>query len=144
MKYFGTYDRSLDEKGRLQLPPKLLEKEGDNAFYLLKGFDGCMAIYNQEGFDRYLEKLEGLDFFDDKTRAFIRATTSSIVTLKFDSHGRLFFGKAVLEAYGIKKDVTIIGCLDHFEVWDPASYARYSLAGSFGFEQFASGVKRNA
>ena len=143
MKYFGTYDRSLDEKGRLQIPPKLLEREGENAFYLLKGFEGCISIFDQKGFDRYLQKLEELDFFDEETRGFIRQTAASIVPLKFDSHGRIQIGKAILDAYGIGRNVTVIGCLDHFEIWDPTAYASYALRTSLGFDHVRPKAKYN-
>ncbi|MBQ4255947.1 MAG: hypothetical protein II721_08210 [Bacilli bacterium] len=144
MNYFGTFDRSLDEKGRLQLPTKLIGKDNES-FTLVKGLDGCMSIYDQEGFQKFMDILNGLDQFDADTRAFLRLTTASICPLKFDSHGRILFSKEILEAYGIepKGRITIIGALDHFEVWDPAAYMRYSMRNSFQYESLAAKVKRN-
>ena len=135
MRYFGTYDRNLDDKGRLQLPPKLLDDDRDKAFYILKGFEGCLAVYNQEGFDKLMARLEGLDtLFDEKARNLVRTMSSSVVILPLDSHGRISLGKPVLDSYSISRNVTIIGALDHFEIWNPSIYERNAKKNSSEFE----------
>lgn len=140
MLYFGTYERNLDDKGRLQLPPKLIG-QGNPPYTLVKGFSGCISIYDKDGFDKLLERLSDLDMLDPDTVDFVRLTTESITPLKYDPHGRILFGKDILKAYGINSKVTIIGVLDHFEVWDTEAYVRYSVSKSFQYEALAKGVK---
>ena len=142
MLYFGTYERNLDEKGRLQLPSRLIG-ESDETYTVVKGLDGCLSIYDSKGFDKFLERLSGLDTFDPDTLAFVRMTTASVSPLKYDSHGRLLFPREVLRAHGIGSKVTIIGVLDHFEVWDSEAYVRYSLKSSLQYETIARNLKRN-
>ena len=142
MMYFGTYERNLDEKGRLQLPSRLIG-ESEETYTLIKALDGCMSIYDSKGFEKFLEKLSNLDTFDPDTLAFVRMTTASISPLKYDPHGRLLFPKELLRAYGIGTKVTIIGVLDHFEVWDTEAYVRYSLKSSLQYENYARNLKRN-
>ena len=43
----GTYEHSIDAKGRLFIPAKLREELGVT-FYLAMGVDECLAIYPQE------------------------------------------------------------------------------------------------
>lgn len=40
----GTYEHSIDAKGRLFIPAKLREELGVT-FYLAMGVDACLAIY---------------------------------------------------------------------------------------------------
>ena len=50
----GTYEHTIDAKGRLFIPAKLREELGDT-FYLAMGVDACLAIYPQATWDRFLE-----------------------------------------------------------------------------------------
>ena len=55
----GTYEHSIDAKGRLFIPAKLLEELGVT-FYLAMGVDECLAIYPQETWNRFTEKFASL------------------------------------------------------------------------------------
>ena len=46
----GTYEHSIDAKGRLFIPAKLREELGVT-FYLAMGVDACLAIYPQSTWD---------------------------------------------------------------------------------------------
>ena len=48
----GTYEHSIDAKGRLFIPAKLREELG-SAFYLAMGVDACLAVYPQATWDRF-------------------------------------------------------------------------------------------
>lgn len=129
--YYGSYDRILDNKGRLQIPARL-NKADEKIFYMLRGFDGCISIYPSKNFEALMEKLSNKDFEDEDSRAQIRIITSSINELNVDSHGRIAIPKAVLNDYRIGSEVKIIGVLDHFEIWDTLAYATYTLQHSLG------------
>lgn len=126
-KFFGTYSRTLDDKNRLQIPTKLIGQL-PSRFYVLRGFEGCLSVYEEEEFQKLLEKLQNLSYLDEESRAYIRLAASSAAELDVDSHGRVALSKQLVDDYRIGKDVTIIGVLDHFEVWDATSYAKYLLA----------------
>lgn len=129
--YLGTYNRSLDNKFRLQLPPKLLPNE-EKEFVLSCGLDGCLSVYPKEEFDKLVEKMSQFDFLDDKKRAFVRLTSGSALPISLDSHGRISIGKDIAERFSLSGSVTIIGALDHFEIWNVALYEKYLLKSSLG------------
>ena len=134
--FLGKYDRSLDEKGRLQLPSKLIG-EAKGTYYLLRGFEGCIAIYPEKKFEELMESLSQLDWNDETNRAYICLATSSANEMKIDSHGRILIGREILGDYQLDRDVTVIGVLDHFEVWDAKAYAKYQLTHGSSFESLA-------
>lgn len=134
--FLGKYNRSLDEKGRLQLPSKLMEGTS-GGFYLVRGFEGCIAIYPEASFSKMMEGLQELDWNDESNRAYIRMVTSSSNEVKIDAHGRILIGKEILIDYVDGSDVTVIGALDHFEIWDANAYAKYALAHGSQFESLA-------
>ena len=84
-----------------------------------------------------MESLSQLDWNDETNRAYIRLATSSANEMKIDSHGRILIGREILGDYQLDRDVTVIGVLDHFEVWDAKAYAKYQLTHGSSFESLA-------
>lgn len=138
-KFFGTYKRNLDNKYRLQVPNKLV-KELPARFYMLRGFEGCISIYLEEDFDKLVESLGNMSFMDSKSRAYMRLSLASVDTLEVDSHGRISLGAQNVSTYKLSNDVTIIGVLDHFEIWDSAKYNEFLEKNLDSFEDLANDI----
>jgi MraZ protein len=136
-KFFGTYNRTLDEKKRLQIPTKLV-KEMPQRFYVLRGFDGCLAVYEESDFETQLNQLEALSYLEPTSRDFVRLSAASAVELEVDSHGRITISADLIANYHIGNDVVILGVLNHFEIWDQAAYATYYAQKAPSYEDFAS------
>jgi MraZ protein len=134
--FFGTYQRTLDDKKRLQIPSKFV-KEMPRCFYVLRGFEGCLAIYEESEFQALLGRLQSLSFLDETARSYIRLATSSANELEVDGHGRITLGSELTAAYRIGNDVTLIGVLDHFEIWDSAAYRQYLSERAPSYEDLA-------
>ncbi len=137
--FFGTYSRTLDEKNRLQIPSKLVSLLPER-FYLLRGFEGSISVYLESDFLKLVEKLKGLSYLETKNRAYLRLTLSSVNELEVDSHGRIALSKETVETYKIGKNVTIIGALDHFEIWDSLAYEAYANTEKDHYEAFADEI----
>ncbi len=122
--FYGTYNRSLDSKGRLQLPSDFDCEDGDT-LYVMKGLDGCISVFPEDRFIGLTERLSTMDYAKAADRAFIRETLRSAKKLKVDSHGRISLTVELLRKYSIDASVLILGSLDRFEIWDPATYEAY-------------------
>lgn len=131
--YYGTYHRNLDNKGRLLVPAKIAEAFEEEA-YVVRGHEGCIAVYDPEGFRAFMAKYMTMDFEDPEQRAKMRIAAASAMPTKIDAAGRILLGKRLLEDYGIQEHVTLIGCFDHLEIWDEAAYARYLLANGYAYD----------
>ena len=112
-------------------------------FYVLRGFEGCLSVYPEESFEKLLASLQSLSFLSEENRAYIRLAASSAAEMEVDPHGRIALTKQLVDDYRIGKDVTIIGVLDHFEIWDAASYARYLVTHSPEYESLAERTSHN-
>ena len=134
--FFGTYSRNLDPKGRLMLPREL-GISSEEALYVMKGFEGCVSIFREEQFQEMLQKLSALNYADEASRTYVRLASASMKKLPIDSVGRVLLGKDLLKDYGIGKEVTLIGVLDHLELWDATVYARYLLQNANSYETLA-------
>lgn len=136
-KFFGTYNRTLDEKKRLQIPTKLV-KDMPQRFYVLRGFDGCLAIYEESDFEAQLTQLESLSYLDPTSRDYVRLSAASAAELEVDSHGRITIGADLIANYHLGNEVVILGALNHFELWDKTAYEAYFAAKAPSYEEFAS------
>ena len=139
--FFGHYEHSLDEKGRLLLPKKIKEELKDNSpLYVLKGFEGCLSIYREAEFLKLCEECEKISFNKKNSRSYLRAVLSSVIELTIDKVGRIQIPKDTLTRFHISKNVIIIGVNDHFEVWDNESYQRYEEEVNSKFEEIAESL----
>ena len=136
--YFGYYEHSLDDKGRLMIPAKLREGlSGGAPLYVLKGFEGCLSIYNEISFMKLSEKLSSLPYEDKEARSYIRNLLGSVVQLNVDKLGRIQVPTTILNKYQISRQVAVIGVGDHFELWDLAKYQEYETENNKKFEDVA-------
>ena len=137
--FFGNYSHSLDEKGRLVIPRKMRDDLGNHIF-IMKGFDGALAIYKEEAFSAVVEELKRYSFLKKENRDYLRIKLASIVELEVDKMGRVQIPNAILAKYHINKDVVVLGAGDHIEVWDNESYEKYLASIEDNFEDIAERI----
>ncbi len=143
--FFGHYERIIDEKCRLPLPPKLVGKDVPAAFYALKGLDGCLSVYPKEDFERELERLRRVDYADPRKRAYVRLALDSALELPVDGRGRLVIPREVANAHALSGTIVLLGALDHFELWAKEGYEKYLASYASSYEELATslGEKEN-
>ena len=137
--FFGNYSHSLDEKGRLVIPRKMRESLG-NKIFIMKGFDGALAIYKEDAYEEVIEELKKYSFNKKENRDYLRLKLASIVDLEVDKMGRVQIPAAILNKYGIQKDVVVLGAGDHIEVWDNTKYDAYMASIEDNFEEIAERI----
>lgn len=137
--FFGNYSHSLDEKGRLVIPRKMRESLG-NKIFIMKGFDGALAIYKEDAYEEVIEELKKYSFNKKENRDYLRLKLASIVDLEVDKMGRVQIPAAILNKYGIQKDAVVLGAGDHIEVWDKTKYDAYMASIEDNFEEIAERI----
>ena len=114
----GTYEHSIDAKGRLFIPAKLREELGVT-FYLAMGVDECLAIYPQETWNRFTEKFASLPMSQS---AAMRPLFANASKCELDSQGRIVIPQKLRKYAGLEKDVVIIGVNDRAEIWSAETW----------------------
>lgn len=143
--FYGYYEHNLDDKGRLMIPSKLREGlTSGSPLFVIKGFEGCLSVYNQVAFDNLCSNLDSLPYEDKEARKYIRNILSSVIQLNVDKLGRIQIPTLALNKYGISHQVAVIGVGNHFEIWDLEKYKIYDEENSKSFEDVADMlVKKN-
>jgi MraZ protein len=94
--FIGTYDHSLDPKGRVILPRKFRDELGQDMVFT-KGIERCLYVFPLAGASQETA----------------------------DSQGRVVIPQALRDYAGLGKDVVVVGQLSRIEIWDKAEWERY-------------------
>ena len=119
----GEYSHSLDTKGRLIMPAKLIQDIGDK-FILTKGLDGCLFAFSQEEWLNFEEKLKSLPLSDKNARNFVRFFLSGATECEIDKQGRFLIPNNLRTAANLDKDVVIIGVGTRLEIWNKETWEK--------------------
>jgi MraZ protein len=137
----GTYNYSIDQKGRLSIPVKFRDKTEAPAsehYVVARGFEGCLYLYPREAWAVIEEKLSALKTLSDpRARYFVRTLLSNAADTKIDKLGRIMIPQNLLDLAGIKKDIVVRGVLDKIEIWDPEVLRKYEESQSDSYEDVA-------
>jgi len=119
--FLGEYRHAIDTKGRLFIPAKLREDLGEK-FYICKGMDQCLMIYESGAWEKFTEKLNALPLTNKVARDAKRYFLAGASMNECDRQGRTLIPAALREYAGITRDVVIVGVGDKVEIWDEGKW----------------------
>ena len=121
--FFGSYDHSIDAKGRIIIPNAYRKALGDSFTITIGLDDRAIAIYPDAAFEEMVEELYRLNRRKPSVqRQQDHVAKFSYPGLQADNQGRVLL-PAKLRQYvlGEAKDVEISGALDHIRIIDSAA-----------------------
>lgn len=119
--FTGEYNHTIDQKGRLIIPNKFRSLLGET-FVMTRSLDGCLAIYDIDGWKTFAEKINSLPYTDPNARLFKRYFVGGSIELSPDKMGRVLVSQTLRSETNLKQDITFVGVGDHIEVWDTKTY----------------------
>ena len=120
----GTYFNTLDNKGRVVVPTKLRFSLGER-IWAVKGPDGCLNVFTQDGWIEYTSAyITNRTLKDEKARQLQRFVLGGAHELEIDKQGRINLPQSLISFAGIEKDVTFVGVGGYIELWNPDVYKR--------------------
>lgn len=121
--FYGRAEHSIDIKGRIILPSKYRDNLGES-FFIMPGFEKCLAVYTEEGFRKLEEKLLALPSSNDGGWL-QRELFNDTEQVSADKQGRFVVPTFLREFANLKKDIMIAGASDRIEIWDLEEYKAY-------------------
>lgn len=118
----GTYEHTMDAKGRMAFPTKLRERLGVS-FIITIGLDGCLYVYSAEDWDIFTEKLQTLT--GSKAKA-AKLLIVNACTVEPDKQGRILIPQNLREYAHLDHDITVLGVINRAEIWDTAHFKEFS------------------
>ncbi|MEO5618824.1 MAG: division/cell wall cluster transcriptional repressor MraZ [Candidatus Eisenbacteria bacterium] len=126
--FYGTQTYAIDHKGRISVPASMrragaTKKASADTFFLVAGFEGCLALYTPDEWRRVEDRLRQIPMGDRRGRAFARAFLMDATKVSVDAQGRVAIPPALIGRAGLGKDAVLLGQVDRIEVWNPERLA---------------------
>ena len=140
MSFFGTYEHTMDAKGRLSLPAKYrkqLVSEDDDEVLIAPGFKRgklcTLFVFADDAafdawFKRFYKTPDGGDEFDqnsDSDEGMHDYFYNNTVPVRVEDNGRVKLPQSHIDMAGLKRDVHVAGGGDHVEIWDAERHSAY-------------------
>lgn len=110
----GEYQHSLDNKGRLFIPAKLRDELGD-VFFVTLSMDKCLSAYSSENWRLFSDKVSAMPYVKQRK---MRPLFAHAARCELDAQGRALIPQNLRDYAGLVKNITVIGCNNHAELWD--------------------------
>ena len=123
----GEYRNTIDEKGRLMIPPKLrLQLGEDNQLMLTKSMDGTLWLFTKKDFDALNSAVnyDPLAIFNKNSRIIDMMVIAPARQIELDKAGRLSIPQILREFAGLeaKTECVILGSMSKIEICSAKKY----------------------
>ncbi len=120
MYFFGTFEHSIDERGRVAIPARYRSAFVDGGV-VRPGPEGAIELYTNTAFNQQfatrLEDATGNDTRD--ARRLRRGFMSVAFPVELDKQGRILIERSLRDTAMLTGKILIIGCGDYLELWHP-------------------------
>lgn len=120
--FFGQFDHSIDEKGRLTIPAQYRDLLVNGA-YITRGFDENLMIMRKDEFESLYHKIREMNITDEGSRTLARMLFGSAAMLELDKAGRILIPQFLREAASLNNTVKLVGLGPYCEIWSPENWS---------------------
>jgi len=132
IRYNSFYPRGVDEKRRIQVPAKWRPSGGGVEFTIIVWPDEPAGIYLRvippEGMAKLDEILGEILRKDPRKGVLKRVIGKNSEQVALDRAGRICLPDSMAQAAGIKDEAVLVGCIDHFQIWNPERYKNVQVS----------------
>jgi MraZ protein len=116
--FFGTYEHSLDDKGRLILPAKIRARLS-GAVYLTQHLDNCVAMWTLEQFEKEVAVQQAAAERGQRERNEVRDWAAAVHEVELDRQGRMAIPQQLRAYASLQQEVLVTGAINRVELWSP-------------------------
>jgi len=126
----GSYEHTLDGKGRLSVPSKfrdVLVGKGDERVVITNFVvDGmrCLDVYPIDEWLRFEEEISKKPKLERRMVMFQNFYLSGACELALDKQGRILIPPVLKKYADLKRDVVLVSALEKFRVWDQTAWKK--------------------
>ena len=115
----GTFEHTIDAKGRLFIPSRLRDELGV-VFYVTLSMEKCLSGYSEKSWEKLTDKVKEMP---KAKQIKMRPLFSHAAKCELDSQGRILLTQNLRKFAGLEKNVTVVGAGECVEFWDSETWA---------------------
>ena len=124
--FHSSYDLTVDDKNRILVPSEVrkkfdAERDGE-ALFLVTGRDARLWLYPALYYEQLVSQEAGELTPTEDTVAFYRMMLGLAHRVEWDKQGRVLLPDKALRRHGLGKEVSLVGALDHLELWNRSDW----------------------
>jgi MraZ protein len=141
----GFYERSLDEKGRLVLPPELRSRL-DPEVFISRWYDSGLALFSENEYTRFAESLHNQGSHDTQTRSARREIFGGACLVGIDKQGRMTVPERLLDGLLLDpvkdRDLVLLGDWNKVLIHSGLRYRDLARKDQVNLDEALSNVER--
>jgi MraZ protein len=118
MVFRGTFEYSLDNRGRIPIPARYRASFSLGAI-LVESQDGCVEVYTSEAYEREADYLTTQRPTRRKARRLRRGFFGRSLDVELDRQGRILLPQRLRQHGDLNGSVLIVGRGECLEIWNP-------------------------
>lgn len=124
MFFFGTFEHSVDERGRVAIPARYRSAFVDGGV-LRVGPEGAVEMYTQGTFEEEVQRRLATENGNRtaEARRIRRSFLPDAYAVELDKQGRILVPPQIRDESDLTNKILIIGCGDYLELWHPEKWA---------------------
>jgi len=125
----GSSFHTIDAKGRMIIPARFRDviKAGGGDGVMLSRMDLSLFAYTFEEWKKIEGKILSLAEKSEAMRRFRRVFVGGAFECNCDKQGRILVPPTLRHYAGVKKEIVLVGVLDHFEIWSRENWEAENL-----------------
>ena len=142
VKFLGSYQYQLDDKGRVSLPAAFRREAADQSFVLIQAHPPALSLYPEGAWLEVEDNMRDLLKHQPEARMYVLSLLSSAVEVVPDSQGRILIPARLKEAANLEGQVLLVGNINKVEIWNPPQFTEAMQVDATSFAQFAGKIFR--
>lgn len=121
MLFLGTFEHSLDDKGRVILPSAFRSDLSEGG--VLAKLDDCLGLWDPQEFQKVAELLEESVRQGQVHQDALRVFAADALLVRPDSQGRISIPPRLREHSELDRELVITGRITRIEIWSASRWA---------------------
>jgi MraZ protein len=126
IQFYSRFAHGVDEKRRVQIPARWRPEEENTQLTVIvwpqHKAGTCLRVLPPTELVKLVADIEAMPKGDPKKVALRRFIGSESVQVTLDKAGRIVLPDDLARSADIQDQALLVGCIEHFEIWNPTRY----------------------
>jgi MraZ protein len=124
MSFRGSFEYSLDDRGRVAIPAKYRLSFPNSLAVITPSPEGCLRVFPEAAFQQMSEDLASTPATTVAGRRLRRTFDARAFDAELDRQGRILIPSKLRELAGLDGTVVVAGNRECLEIWNPEAWER--------------------